>query len=150
MEDLFAPPAYAWQRISPRYRSLRRLTTLLAPRCERLLAVDAVEAAVRTAGDRLAGQPHVTLRVAAMPRLAGGLLARAVARFRSEHPDVIVAIHSGDDETVNGWIASGFCDAALTMLYGETPDARLDHVETRACVATVTRCRAAACPRGCR
>ena len=29
MDDLFAPPAYAWQRLSPRYRSLRRLTTLL-------------------------------------------------------------------------------------------------------------------------
>ena len=29
MDDLFAPPAYAWQRLSPAYRSLRRLTTLL-------------------------------------------------------------------------------------------------------------------------
>ena len=32
MDDLFAPPAYAWQRLSPGYRSLRRLTTaLVAP-----------------------------------------------------------------------------------------------------------------------
>ena len=29
MDDLFAPPAYAWHRLSPRYVSLRRLTTLL-------------------------------------------------------------------------------------------------------------------------
>jgi membrane protein YdbS with pleckstrin-like domain len=29
MDDLFAPPAYEWQRLSPRYRSLRRLTTML-------------------------------------------------------------------------------------------------------------------------
>jgi membrane protein YdbS with pleckstrin-like domain len=29
MDELFAPPAYAWQRLSPAYRSLRRLTTLL-------------------------------------------------------------------------------------------------------------------------
>ncbi|HYP46651.1 MAG TPA: PH domain-containing protein [Propionibacteriaceae bacterium] len=29
MNELFAPPAYAWQRLSPRYRTLRRLTTLL-------------------------------------------------------------------------------------------------------------------------
>ena len=29
MDDLFAPPAYAWQRLSPRYVSLRRLTTLV-------------------------------------------------------------------------------------------------------------------------
>ncbi|MCJ2090589.1 LysR substrate-binding domain-containing protein [Methylobacterium sp. E-005] len=77
------------------------------------------------------------LRVAAMPRLAGGLLARAVVRFRAAHPDVIVAIHSGDDETVNHWIATGSCDAALTMLYGDLPDAKLDHVETRACVAVL-------------
>jgi membrane protein YdbS with pleckstrin-like domain len=29
MDDLFAPPAYEWKRLSPRYRSLRRLTTVL-------------------------------------------------------------------------------------------------------------------------
>ncbi len=29
MDDLFAPPAYEWRRLSPRYRSLRRLTTVL-------------------------------------------------------------------------------------------------------------------------
>ncbi len=29
MDDLFAPPAYAWQRLSPRYVSLRRVTTLV-------------------------------------------------------------------------------------------------------------------------
>ncbi len=29
MEELFAPPAYEWKRLSPKYRSLRRLTTVL-------------------------------------------------------------------------------------------------------------------------
>lgn len=29
MDDLFAPPAYAWRRLSPRYMSLRRVTTLV-------------------------------------------------------------------------------------------------------------------------
>lgn len=29
MDELFAPPAYEWQRLSPNYRSLRRLTTVL-------------------------------------------------------------------------------------------------------------------------
>ena len=29
MDDLFAPPAYAWQRLCPRYQSLRRVTTLV-------------------------------------------------------------------------------------------------------------------------
>jgi DNA-binding transcriptional LysR family regulator len=97
-----------------------------------LTSLEAAAARIRTFGAE-------RLRVAAMPRLAGGLLARAVARFRADHPDVIVAIHSGDDETVNGWVATGACDAALTMLYGEAPDARLDHVETRACVAVLPR-----------
>jgi uncharacterized protein len=29
MDDLFAPPTYEWKRLSPNYRSLRRLTTLI-------------------------------------------------------------------------------------------------------------------------
>lgn len=29
MDELFAPPAYEWQRLSPRYRSLRRLSTVV-------------------------------------------------------------------------------------------------------------------------
>jgi len=29
MDDLFAPPVYEWKRLSPGYRSLRRLTTAL-------------------------------------------------------------------------------------------------------------------------
>ncbi|MCW2811078.1 MAG: hypothetical protein JWP61_1536 [Friedmanniella sp.] len=29
MDELFAPPAYEWQRLSPRYRSLRLLSTLI-------------------------------------------------------------------------------------------------------------------------
>ena len=30
MDELFAPPAYEWKRLSPNYRSLRRLTTLIS------------------------------------------------------------------------------------------------------------------------
>ena len=29
MDELFAPPAYDWKRLSPNYRTLRRLTTLI-------------------------------------------------------------------------------------------------------------------------
>ena len=29
MDELFAPPVYDWKRLSPNYRSLRRLTTLI-------------------------------------------------------------------------------------------------------------------------
>ena len=28
MDDLFAPPVYEWKRLSPSFRSLRRVTTL--------------------------------------------------------------------------------------------------------------------------
>ena len=31
MDELFAPPAYEWRRLSPNFRKLRRLTTLLVP-----------------------------------------------------------------------------------------------------------------------
>ena len=31
MEELFAPPAYEWQRLSPKYRSMRILTSLIVP-----------------------------------------------------------------------------------------------------------------------
>ena len=31
MDELFAPPAYEWKRLSPNYPKLRRLTTLIVP-----------------------------------------------------------------------------------------------------------------------
>lgn len=58
----------------PRYRSAfepgcstGRLTALLAPRCDRLLAVDAVASAVGTAAARVAALPHVTVREGRIP-----------------------------------------------------------------------------------
>jgi nodulation protein S (NodS) len=58
----------------PRYRSAfepgcstGRLTALLAPRCDRLLAMDAVPAAVQTATARLAATPQVTVRQGRVP-----------------------------------------------------------------------------------
>jgi SAM-dependent methyltransferase len=44
------------------------LTSLLAARCDRLLAVDAIEAAAGTAAKRVADHPHVTVRTARMPQ----------------------------------------------------------------------------------
>ena len=43
------------------------LTARLAPRCDALLAVDAVGSAVATTARRLAGQPHVTVAEARLP-----------------------------------------------------------------------------------
>ncbi len=58
----------------PRYRSAfepgcstGRLTARLAGRCDRLLAVDAVDSAVHTAAARLAAFPQVTVRPARLP-----------------------------------------------------------------------------------
>jgi membrane protein YdbS with pleckstrin-like domain len=31
MGELFAPPAYEWKRLSPKYRSMRQLTSLVVP-----------------------------------------------------------------------------------------------------------------------
>lgn len=94
-------------------------------------------ASLEVAASRIRAFGAERLRVAAMPRLAGGLLARAVARFQRDHPGVVVAIHSGDDEAVSEWIATGFCDAAVTMVYGGLPKVRLDHVMTLDCVAVL-------------
>lgn len=62
-------------RPRPRYRSAfepgcstGRLTELLAPHCDRLLAVDAVPSAVASATRRLAGVPGVTIGQALMPQ----------------------------------------------------------------------------------
>jgi SAM-dependent methyltransferase len=44
------------------------LTRRLAARCDQLLAVDAVDAAVRTAAERVADRPHVSVRAARLPQ----------------------------------------------------------------------------------
>jgi SAM-dependent methyltransferase len=43
------------------------LTEMLAPRCDRLLAADAVDVAVRVARDRCAEHPHVTVEQRRIP-----------------------------------------------------------------------------------
>lgn len=47
--------------------STGRLTARLAPRCDALLAVDAVGSAVATTARRVAGQPHVSVAEARLP-----------------------------------------------------------------------------------
>ena len=46
MEELFAPPAYEWKRLSPKYRSMRQLTSLIGPPV--LLTIPAVIVGVTT------------------------------------------------------------------------------------------------------
>lgn len=75
--------------------------------------------ALETAAQRIKSFSSSRLTVAAMPRLAGGTLARAVARFAHEFPEVMVTIHSSDAASVNSWVSSGLCDMGLAMLYAE-------------------------------
>lgn len=79
------------------------------------------------------------LSVAAMPRLAGGLLARIVAQFKLEYPDAMVSIHSGNASTVHNWISSGFCDLGLAMLSGDAPGIQVEPVLAMNCVAVMPR-----------
>ncbi len=101
--------------------------------CIGLASLEAAAADIRLFG---AGR----LSVAAMPRLAGGLLARAVIRFKRENPGVMVSLHAGDEGTVYKWIAEGFCDAGLTMLYGaQQASVQVDPVLSLDCVAVLPR-----------
>jgi DNA-binding transcriptional LysR family regulator len=79
------------------------------------------------------------LSVAAMPRLAGGILARIVARFKLEFPDVLISIHSGDAASVHNWVSSGGCDTGIAMLYDDAPGLQVEPVMTMECVAIVPR-----------
>lgn len=95
--------------------------------------------ALEAAAARIRSFSASRLTVAAMPRLAGGLLARAVARFKTDYPDVVVSIHSGDAASVHSWISSGQCDLGLAMLYGDSPGVRLKSVSTVNCVAIMPK-----------
>ncbi|MDB5744006.1 MAG: transcriptional regulator, LysR family [Polaromonas sp.] len=75
------------------------------------------------------------LSVAAMPRIAGGLLTRAVVNLKKELPESLVTIHSGAASTVNTWVASGLCDLGAAILYGDdTPGLRVETLMQMDCV----------------
>lgn len=79
-----------------------------------LQSLESAAANIRSfGGDRLA--------VAAMARIAGGLLSNAVARFKRDFPQTLVTIHSGAATTVNTWVSSGLCELGLAILYGDDP-----------------------------
>lgn len=77
------------------------------------------------------------LSVAAMPRLAGGLLARSVAQFKRQYPDAMVSIQSGNAAAVHNWVQTGICDLGLAMLSEELPEVQVEPVHTMNCVAVV-------------
>jgi DNA-binding transcriptional LysR family regulator len=93
-----------------------------------LAGLEASAAGIRSFG---AGR----LSMAAMPRLAGGLLTQIAARFKADHPDVMISIRSGTASTVHNWVSSGFCDIGLAMLYSEATGVQVEPVLTTSCVA---------------
>lgn len=96
-----------------------------------LQGLEAAASNIRTfGGDRLA--------VAAMPRIAGGLLSKAVAEFKRDHPDAMVTIHSGAAATINTWVSSGLCDLGLAVLYGDdVPGMQVDTLLRMDCVCVL-------------
>lgn len=90
-------------------------------------SLEAAAATIRSFGkDRLV--------LAAMPRLAGGLLARAVALFKTEFPKVTVTIQSGNESTISEWVRTSMCSTALAMLYDQPVDIIVEPVVTTECV----------------
>lgn len=93
-----------------------------------LAGLEAAAARIRSFGSS-------RLSVAAMPRLASGVLARAVARFRRDYPTVLVSIHSGDAAAVQHWVSSGACEVGVAMIYGEVSDVLSRRIMALNCVA---------------
>jgi DNA-binding transcriptional LysR family regulator len=79
------------------------------------------------------------LTVAAMPRLAGGLLARVVAQFKTRHPDVMVSIQSGNAGAIHDWVSSGLCDLGLALLSEDSHGVQVEPVLAMNCVAVLPR-----------
>jgi DNA-binding transcriptional LysR family regulator len=72
-----------------------------------------------------------------MPRLAGGLLARVVAQFKSRHPEVMVSIQSGNAGAIHDWVSSGLCDIGLALLSEDSPGVQVEPVLAMNCVAVL-------------
>jgi len=79
------------------------------------------------------------LSVAAMPRLAAGLLTRAVAQFKLDCPDSLVTIRSGAAAAVDTWVGSGLCDVGLAILYTEATSLRVETLLAMDCVAVLPK-----------
>ncbi|WP_318765447.1 LysR substrate-binding domain-containing protein [Agrobacterium fabrum] len=96
-------------------------------------------AALELAAARIRSFGASQLSIAAMPRLASGILARAVARFRREYPEVVVSIHSGDANAVQSWVSSGACDIGLAMVYGDADNSVAENIMSLDCVAIIPK-----------
>ncbi|MBA1276052.1 LysR substrate-binding domain-containing protein [Stutzerimonas azotifigens] len=59
------------------------------------------------------------MRIAAVPSLSLTLLPRAIQRFRQDHKQVAISLHTSDSTTIARWVASQFCDFGLVSFVGE-------------------------------
>jgi uncharacterized protein len=67
MEELFAPPVYEWKRLSPKFRSMRQLTSLVVPPV--LLTIPAVIVGVASGRWWISGLIWAAAAVIAIVRL---------------------------------------------------------------------------------
>lgn len=59
------------------------------------------------------------IRIAAVPSLSLTLLPRAIQRFRQNHEQVAISLHTSGSTTIARWVASQYCDFGLVSFIGE-------------------------------
>lgn len=64
------------------------------------------------------------LRIGVVPSIAMSVIPQAIWTFRQPHPDVPIAVHTGNSPTVAKWTATQFCDFGLVSYVMETPGVR--------------------------
>src|ERR1700761_4476941 len=94
-----------------------RAGTALTPAGEEFLRYAAdVTQALESAAAVLTGAAvpiAPTLRVAALPTVAGGLLVQAIARLRERRPHAGISVRIGDNPELLAWLKSGEMDVAV-------------------------------------
>ncbi|MNK90243.1 HTH-type transcriptional activator CmpR [compost metagenome] len=80
------------------------------------LGLDSLRASARSIREVGVG----TLRIGTVPSIAMSVMPQAIARFREQHPDVPIAVHTSDSPTVAKWTANQFCDFGLVSYVVET------------------------------
>src|ERR1700757_667364 len=94
-----------------------RAGTQLTPAGEEFLryAVDVTQALESAAAVLTGAAVSIapTLRVAALPTVAGGLLVQAIARLRERRPHAGITVRIGDNPELLTWLKSGEMDVAV-------------------------------------
>ncbi len=97
-----------------------------------------LERIAQTARDLREGRTG-TLRIAAMPALAVGVLPRFAGRFLKARPKLDLAIFAGVSLGVLDWIASGYCEIGFVQSPTETATAIAEKFVSLPAVAIIPR-----------